>query len=80
MRLIDADALNKELQEKVGSPTEEKLYEVNLCIIEAPTVDAIPVVWLRVLCDLMRRKSAKAAADMLRRVLDLWRQEQEEKA
>ena len=35
-RLIDADALNKELQKRVGSPTDDKLYEVNLCIINAP--------------------------------------------
>ena len=47
MRLIDADALNKELQQRVGSPTDDKLYEVNLCIINAPTIDAIPVEWLR---------------------------------
>lgn len=47
MRLIDADALNKELQQRVGSPTEDKLYEVNLSIIEAPTIAAIPVEWLR---------------------------------
>ena len=46
MRLVDADALNKELQQRVGSPTEDKLYEVNLCIIDAPTIDAIPVEWL----------------------------------
>ena len=45
-RLIDADALNKELQKRVGSPTDEKLYEANLCIIDAPTIDAIPVEWL----------------------------------
>ena len=46
-RLIDADALNKELQKRVGSPTDDKLYEVNLCIIDAPTIDAIPVEWLK---------------------------------
>ena len=46
MRLIDADALNKELQQRVGSHTDDKLYEVNLCIINAPTIDAIPVEWL----------------------------------
>ena len=43
MRLIDADALNKELQKRVGSPTDEKLYEANLCIIDAPTIVAISV-------------------------------------
>ena len=47
MRLIDADALNKELQKRIGSPTDDKLYEVNLCIIDAPTIDAIPVEWLK---------------------------------
>ena len=47
MRLIDADALNKELQRRVGSPTDDKLYEANLVIIEAPTIDAIPVEWLK---------------------------------
>ena len=45
-RLIDADALNKELQQRVGSPTDDKLYEVNLCIIAAPTIDAIPMWWI----------------------------------
>ena len=45
-RLIDADALNKELQKRLGSPTDDKLYDVNLCIIDAPTIDAIPVEWL----------------------------------
>ena len=34
MRPIDADALNKKLQERVGSPESDELYEVNLCIIE----------------------------------------------
>ena len=80
MRLIDVDELNKVLQEKVGSFTEGKLYDVNLCIIKAPTVEAIPVIWLRVLCDIMRRQSSKAAADMLRQVIDLWEREQEAKA
>ena len=50
MRPIDADALNKKLQERVGSPESDELYEVNLCIIEAPTLGVVPVVhgrWLR---------------------------------
>lgn len=47
MRLIDADWLNKELQKRIGSPTDDKLYEVNLCIIDAPTIDAIPVEWAK---------------------------------
>lgn len=46
MRLVDVDALNKKLQKRLGSPTDDKLYEVNLCIIDSPTIDAIPVKWL----------------------------------
>lgn len=44
MRLIDADALNKELKERVGPPETEDLYAVNLAIIDAPTVEAALVV------------------------------------
>ena len=77
MRLIDADALNKELQKRVGSPTDDKLYEANLVIIEAPTIDAIPVEWLR---EKMRGyasalKSTETAA--LVRVMQMWQKEQE---
>lgn len=49
MHPIDADALNKKLHERVGSQESDELYEVNLCIIEAPTLDVEPVVhgwWL----------------------------------
>ena len=57
MRPIDADALNKKLQEHVGSPESDELYEVNLCIIEAPTLDVEPVVhgwWLGKRYDFMK--------------------------
>lgn len=75
MRLIDADALNKELQQRVGSPMDDKLYEVNLCIIDAPTIDAIPVKWLRNLCTV-----AKMEIDdemFIDWVIQMWQQEQE---
>ena len=39
MRLIDADALNKKLKERVGPPETEDLYKVNMAIINAPTVE-----------------------------------------
>ena len=68
MRLIDADALNRELQQRVGSPTEDKLYEVNLSIIEAPTIDAIPVEWLREAMLFGEPEESKAAW----RVMKLW--------
>ena len=77
MRLIDADALNKELQKRVGSPTDDKLYEANLVIIEATTINAIPVEWLR---EKMRGyasslKSTETAALVM--VMQMWEDEQE---
>ena len=47
VRLIDANALNKTLQERVGSPVDDKVYMVNRCIIDASTIEAIPIDWLR---------------------------------
>lgn len=76
MRLIDADALNNELQKRVGSPTDEKLYEANLCIIDAPTIDAIPVAWLRdKLLDMSNADEALSKAAW--RVMRAWEKEQE---
>ena len=75
MRLIDADALNKELQKRVGSPDDEKLYEANLCIIDAPTIDAIPVTWLRdKLLDMPNADEALSKAAW--RVMRAWEKEQ----
>lgn len=57
MHPIDADALNKKLHERVGSQESDELYEVNLCIIEAPTLDVEPVVhgwWLGKRYDFMK--------------------------
>lgn len=78
MRLIDADALNKELQKRVGSPTDDKLYEANLCIIYAPTINAIPVEWLK-------RVQRECVADIqqvpmyvaIGWLIDMWHKEQE---
>lgn len=73
MRFIDADALNKELQKRLGSPVDDKLYEVNLCIINAPTIDAIPLKWLR---DKMQ-KPRVTVANPFGYVLAEWLEEQE---
>jgi hypothetical protein len=73
VRLIDADALNKELQKRVGSPTDEKLYEANLCIIDAPTINAIPVEWVRNM--MVEREAEESRAAWL--VLREWKKEQE---
>ena len=76
-RLIDADALNKELQQRVGSPTDDKLYEANLVIIEAQTIDAIPVEWMR---EKMRGYASSLKStemDAVVRVMQMWQKEQE---
>ena len=77
MRLIDADALNKELQKRVGSPTDEKLYEANLCIIDAPTIDAIPVEWMEKQADFARSEWDYDTCVGIRIVLKAWQKEQE---
>lgn len=45
--LISRAALLKSLNEQAPKPTTDDLYMVNLCIINAPAVDAMPVEWLR---------------------------------
>jgi rubrerythrin len=42
--LISRAALLKSLNEQAPKPTTDDLYTVNLCIINAPAVDAAPVV------------------------------------
>ena len=75
-RLISADALNARLQKQVGSPTSDDLYEVNLCIIEAPTIDAIPMEWMNEkFMDLQNKDLALSRAAWL--VLHAWQKEQE---
>lgn len=42
--LISRTALLHSLNEQAPKPTTDDLYTVNLCIINAPAVDAVPVV------------------------------------
>lgn len=42
--LISRTALLRSLNDHAPKPTTDELYEVNLCIINAPAVDAVPVV------------------------------------
>ena len=72
-RLIDANALNKELQKRVGSPTDDKLYEVNLAIIEAPTIPAITVEWLKE----KAKDNYDYSGTLIRGLLSEWQKEQE---
>lgn len=79
MRMIDADVLNKELQKRLGSPIDDKLYEVNLCIINTPTIDAIPVEWLKQWRDKLKGMGEyqRERAEDISFVLGLWQREQE---
>lgn len=43
--LISRAALLHSLNEQAPKPTTDDLYTVNLCIINAPAVDAVPVVY-----------------------------------
>lgn len=45
--LISRAALLHSLNEQAPKPTTDDLYTVNLCIINAPAVDAVPVEWLQ---------------------------------
>lgn len=76
-RLIDADALNEELQKRIGSPTDDKLYEVNLCIIDAPTIHAIPLGWIARQADIAEELHDKYNMYAYRRLIALWHKEQE---
>ena len=42
--LISRAALLHRLNEQAPKPTTDDLYTVNLCIINAPAVDAVPVI------------------------------------
>ena len=46
MRLIDKDALIQALKKEAPPPTTDDLYTVNLLIVSAPIIDAIPVSWI----------------------------------
>lgn len=45
--LISRAALLHSLNEQAPKPTTDDLYTVNMCIINAPAVDAVPVVHAR---------------------------------
>lgn len=48
--LISRAALIRDIKQHVPTPNTQELYEINLCIIDAPAVDAAPTVggWISV--------------------------------
>lgn len=42
--MISRAALIRDIKQHVPTPNTRELYEVNLCIINAPAIDAAPVV------------------------------------
>ena len=47
MRLVDADALFRQVSKNLGSTTMYLPIDFQEEIIDAPTIDAIPVTWLQ---------------------------------
>lgn len=45
--LISRAALIRDIKQHVPMPNTQELYEINLCIIDAPAVDAAPIVRCR---------------------------------
>ena len=89
MRLIDADKLLDDFQiwpicddcaQLEDTKCELSGMYICLAIQNAPTVDAIPVVWLKGIRDIMQKQSSRAAADLLSRVIEMWENEQEGEA
>ena len=82
MRLIDADALKKELQNKNCDPKSDKLYDVDICN-DAPTVDAIPIEWLEeklnyelhILAEHVYGRGSEELCTSIIRVMELWKME-----
>lgn len=88
MRFVDADALIETMEGHVTTMSvcstmieaRAKGQMKQTCIADvanAPTIDAIPVVWLKGIRDIMHRSSSPAAGDMLNRVIEMWQKEQE---
>ena len=85
MRLIDADALRAGMCAECALVGEKCLgdecdWDSIKHIDKAPTVKAIPVVWLKGIRDIMQKQSSRAAADLLSRVIEMWENEQEGEA
>lgn len=93
-RLIDADAFDRRLEaaefdaalnnaDDESRPFREQTTYYSTDSFRAvmsyqPTIDAIPVEWMKGIRDIMRRSSSPAAGDMLNRVIEMWQKEQEE--
>lgn len=84
MRLIDADALKEAIESHVTSMSvclsmDEHYGKVTMredCLTDidnAPTIDAIPVEWLKAMAD----KPAATCGNPYQYVLDAWQEEQE---
>jgi hypothetical protein len=74
--LISRAALLHSLNEQAPKPTTDDLYTVNLCIINAPTIDAIPMWWIteKFLDVLNKGKELSKAVWLVRKA---WQKEQE---
>ena len=88
MKLIDADALKEEIEFHPTSVSvcmtvaeaKGQTYFKNRCLEDidnAPTIDAIPVEWMRVKIDGYASRLKSRELDALVTVLTMWQKEQE---
>lgn len=78
MRPIDADALLDEKLFKNNRDTEypdRGITSASVAIIDAPTIDAIPVEWIKQKQSEIPRSSSWYV--MMQFLMDLWKEEQE---
>ena len=77
-RLIDAETLKASVRAKF--PNVADRCEINELINAAPTVDAIPVEWLKEQADYRRSEWDYDTCEGIRIVLKAWEEEQEAKS
>ena len=78
MRLIDADALKETFHGEEGAKALDhfplRLIKVKQIVDNAPTIDAIPVEWLRAFC---ADDIAEDQQETIEWMLKVWKREQE---
>lgn len=78
MRVIDADRLQKQFDEKSINPNYRvNMHSIKSIISNAPTVDAIPIDWLKEKLT-NHPELSYAVTDGINNVLDLWEQQGEQ--
>jgi len=72
MRLIDADALFRQVSKNLGSTTMYLPIDFQEEIMDAPTIDAIPVEWILHIAETLENNGSKNRSGAIRAMVDLW--------